>query len=222
MVNIHESESESEVAHSCPTLRDPMDCSLPGSSIHGILRPWDSPGKNTGMGCYFLLHNIHEDNINKSSGDAQTSSECRREIAESLSWCKDPAEGTEAFVFKRLTLWLWPLIIAVTYVSLFKLEKPGILKMVRKNSNQPMMEQKLRYMTQASHKRMKTMIRRGERIYRRRMLYGVLSLGTSSLSNSHPSLVSWLFNMLSSSTSYTQSSFIKLVKNELLLLSQLC
>ena len=30
-------ESESEVAQSCPTLSDPMDCSLPGSSIHGIL-----------------------------------------------------------------------------------------------------------------------------------------------------------------------------------------
>ena len=28
------SESESEVAQSCPTLRDPMDCSLPGSSVH--------------------------------------------------------------------------------------------------------------------------------------------------------------------------------------------
>ena len=32
------SESESEVAQSCPTLRDPMDCSLPGSSIHGIFQ----------------------------------------------------------------------------------------------------------------------------------------------------------------------------------------
>ena len=30
-------ESESEVAHSCLTLCDPMDCSLPGSSIHGIV-----------------------------------------------------------------------------------------------------------------------------------------------------------------------------------------
>ena len=38
-------ESESEVAQSCPTLRDPIDCSL----------PWDSPGKNTGVGCHFLL-----------------------------------------------------------------------------------------------------------------------------------------------------------------------
>ena len=31
-------ESESEVAQSCPTLSDPMDCSLPGSSIHGIFQ----------------------------------------------------------------------------------------------------------------------------------------------------------------------------------------
>ena len=31
-------ESESEVAQSCLTLSDPMDCSLPGSSIHGIFR----------------------------------------------------------------------------------------------------------------------------------------------------------------------------------------
>ena len=31
-------ESESEVAQPCPTLSNPMDCSLPGSSIHGILQ----------------------------------------------------------------------------------------------------------------------------------------------------------------------------------------
>ena len=29
-------KSESEVAQSCPTLSDPMDCSLPGFSVHGI------------------------------------------------------------------------------------------------------------------------------------------------------------------------------------------
>ena len=80
----------------CPTLCDPVDYSLSGSSVHGILqarilewvaisfprgeviaaavtsvmsdsvrphrrqptrlrRPWDSPGKNTGVGCHFLL-----------------------------------------------------------------------------------------------------------------------------------------------------------------------
>ena len=31
-------KSESEVAQSCPTLNDPMDRSLPGSSFHGILQ----------------------------------------------------------------------------------------------------------------------------------------------------------------------------------------
>ena len=31
-------KSESEVALSCPTLRDSMDCSLPGSSVHGIFQ----------------------------------------------------------------------------------------------------------------------------------------------------------------------------------------
>ena len=31
-------KSERKVAQSCPTLSDPMDCSLPGSSIHGILQ----------------------------------------------------------------------------------------------------------------------------------------------------------------------------------------
>ena len=41
------------VAQSCPTLCDPTDCSLPGSSAHG-----DSPGKNTGVGCHALLLGI--------------------------------------------------------------------------------------------------------------------------------------------------------------------
>ena len=31
-------KSESEVAQSCPTLSDPMNCSLTGSSIHGIFQ----------------------------------------------------------------------------------------------------------------------------------------------------------------------------------------
>ena len=30
--------NESEVAQSCPTLSDPMDCNLPGSSIQGIFQ----------------------------------------------------------------------------------------------------------------------------------------------------------------------------------------
>ena len=41
------------VAQSCPTLCDCMDCSLPGSSVHG-----DSPGKNTRVGSFSLLPGI--------------------------------------------------------------------------------------------------------------------------------------------------------------------
>ena len=94
---IHAAAAAAKSLQSCPTLCDPMDSSLPGSSIHGIfwatvlewgaiafshplhaaacqvasvlsdsvrphglqptrlLRPWDSPGKNTGVGCHFLL-----------------------------------------------------------------------------------------------------------------------------------------------------------------------
>ena len=38
------------VVQLCPTLCDPMHCSLPGSSVHG-----DSLGKNTGVGCHAFL-----------------------------------------------------------------------------------------------------------------------------------------------------------------------
>ena len=41
--------SAAKLCQSCPTLCDPIDSSPPGS------HPWDSPGKNTGVGCHFLL-----------------------------------------------------------------------------------------------------------------------------------------------------------------------
>ena len=37
----------------CPTLCNPMNCSPPGSSVHG-----DSPGKNTEVGCHAFLQGI--------------------------------------------------------------------------------------------------------------------------------------------------------------------
>ena len=50
-------KNESEVAQSCPTLSDPMDCSFPGSSVHGISQArvlewvwWPSP-----INCYILV-----------------------------------------------------------------------------------------------------------------------------------------------------------------------
>ena len=46
------------VAYLCPTLCDPMDCSLPGSfSLHGILQVFS---KNIGVSCHFLLQRIFQ------------------------------------------------------------------------------------------------------------------------------------------------------------------
>ena len=53
-------ESGSEVAQSCPTLRDPMDCSLPGSSVHGIFQArvleWGAIAFSSALKLYFKDH----------------------------------------------------------------------------------------------------------------------------------------------------------------------
>ena len=53
-------KSESEVAQSCPTLGDPMDCSLPGSSVHGIFQArvleWGAIASSNSM--YKALENL--------------------------------------------------------------------------------------------------------------------------------------------------------------------
>ena len=65
-------KSESEVAQSCLTLPDPMDCSLPGSSVHGIFQarvlewgaiafslPWHNLGKKMFFFvCFFFLEAV--------------------------------------------------------------------------------------------------------------------------------------------------------------------
>ena len=47
-------KSESEVPQSCPTLSDPMDCSFPGSSVHGIFqaRVLEWINLNSGVGFF--------------------------------------------------------------------------------------------------------------------------------------------------------------------------
>ena len=60
-------KSESKVAQSCPTLSDPMNCSPPGSSIHGIFQqeswsgvPLPSPGTMaTGLHSYYKVYRLH-------------------------------------------------------------------------------------------------------------------------------------------------------------------
>ena len=55
-------KSEREVAQSCPTLHDPMDC---------ILHPWDFPGKCTGVGCHCLLREACSGGTNSKESACQ-------------------------------------------------------------------------------------------------------------------------------------------------------
>ena len=58
-------KSESEVAQSCPTLSDPMDCSPPGSSVHGIFQArvleWGAIAfsENKGMMCEKIIGRLN-------------------------------------------------------------------------------------------------------------------------------------------------------------------
>ena len=70
MVTDLKMKSESEVAQSCLTLSDPMNCSPPGSFVHG-----DSPGKNTGVGCHFLLQGVKVKNENEVAQSCPTPSD---------------------------------------------------------------------------------------------------------------------------------------------------
>ena len=51
-IAMNQHNGESEAAHSCPTLCDPMDCNIPASSLRGF------PGKSSRVGCHFLLQGI--------------------------------------------------------------------------------------------------------------------------------------------------------------------
>ena len=63
-------KSESEVAESCPTLRDPMDFSPPGSSVHGIFQ---ARVLEWGAIAFSVISNT--DNIKKYTGVAQMKNE---------------------------------------------------------------------------------------------------------------------------------------------------
>ena len=72
------------VTQSCLTLCNPMDYSLPGSSIHEI-----SPGKNAGMGYHFLLHKYWLGKY-RDTRDAFLILGLRRAISWSRKWQPTP------------------------------------------------------------------------------------------------------------------------------------
>ena len=67
-------KSQSEVIQSCPTLSDPMGCSLPGSNVHGLFQTreleWGdvSIAMSNGLFSVFFLYDIFEmpDSVNQS------------------------------------------------------------------------------------------------------------------------------------------------------------
>ena len=88
------------VTQSCPTLCDPMNCSPPGSSVHG-----DSLGKNTGVGSHSLLQRIFLTQGSNPSlpQEGFLPSEPPREA---------PVERSEMKLLSRVQLFAIPLTIA--------------------------------------------------------------------------------------------------------------
>ena len=81
------------VAQSCPTLCDSVACSPPGSSAHGIF-----PGKNTGVGCHFLLQGIFlMQGLNPHHLHWQADSLLLNHVfSQRISWIKELRRGTKA------------------------------------------------------------------------------------------------------------------------------
>ena len=76
---------------SCPTLCDPIDGSPPGS------RPWDSPGKNTGVGCHFLLQ------IMKVKGESEVAQSCPT-LSDPMD-CSPPGSSIHGIFQARVLEW---------------------------------------------------------------------------------------------------------------------
>ena len=77
---------------SCPTLCDPIDSSPPG-----FPRPWDSPGKNTGVGCHFLLQCMK---VKSESEVAQSSPTLRDPMH-----CSPPGSSIHGIFQARVLEW---------------------------------------------------------------------------------------------------------------------
>jgi len=77
---------------SCLTLCDPIDGSPPGSP-----RPWDSPGKNTGVGCHFLLQCM------KVKSESKVAQSCPT-LSDPMD-CSPPGSSAHAIFQARVLEW---------------------------------------------------------------------------------------------------------------------
>ena len=89
---------------SCPTLCNPIDGGPPGS------RPWDSPGKNTGVGCHFLLPCM------KVKSESEVTQSCPT-LCDPMD-CSPPGSSTHGIFQARVLEWS-PLAFSVKSPSLW-------------------------------------------------------------------------------------------------------
>ena len=77
---------------SCPTLCDPIDGSPPGSPV-----PVDSPGKNTGVGCHFLLQCV------KVKSESEVAQSCLT-LSDPMD-CSPPGSSAHGIFQARVLEW---------------------------------------------------------------------------------------------------------------------
>ena len=77
---------------SCPTLCDPIDDSPPDFPL-----PWDSPGKNTGVGCHFLLQCM------KVKSESEVAQSCPT-LSDPMD-CSLPGSSVHGFFQERVLEW---------------------------------------------------------------------------------------------------------------------
>jgi len=96
---------------SCLTLCDPRDGSPPGSP-----RPWDSPGKNTGVGCHFLLQCM------EVKSESEVAPSCLT-LSDPMN-CSLPASSVHGIFQARVLEWdAMPSRLSKTIFSKFKRQK---------------------------------------------------------------------------------------------------
>ena len=101
-----------KLLQSCPTLCDPMDCSPPGSSVHG-----DSQDKNPGVGCHALLQGILPNECGCQSHSCESCSVVSNSLTPWTVACQAPL----SMEFSRQECWS-----GLPFPSTSDLPNPGI------------------------------------------------------------------------------------------------
>ena len=90
-------KSESEVTQSCPTLSDSTDCSLPGSSVHGIFQ-----ARVLEWGAIAFSNREVQTDANQGREGPKTREEQREKQQRSLGAGADPLRGYTDRIFELL------------------------------------------------------------------------------------------------------------------------